>query len=259
MPPPNLAAGLVAGFLTLQLALFAGASRAAESDPLAELPRPGRLLLLRHANAPGIGDPAGFTLSDWRSQRNLDAAGRAQAARLGARLRSAGAARAMVYSSQWHRCLETARLLGLGEVTELPAINSFLGQPHERGRRVAMLRGFLAALPSDGPPVVLVTHRVVITALTGGYAAAGGGMLPRLNSSSAPRVLGEIGPDQKIGDIPRFPSSKSRRCAGNRGLSPVFTSCSRRCSAGLARRWRARARGRSRCARLPCGSRGSSA
>ena len=81
MPPPNLAESLVAGFLTLQLALLAGASRAAESDPLAELARPGRLLLLRHANAPGIGDPAGFALADCRSQRNLDAAGRGQAAR----------------------------------------------------------------------------------------------------------------------------------------------------------------------------------
>lgn len=195
MPPPNLATSLVAGLLTLQLALFAGASRAAGSDPLAELARPGRLLLLRHANAPGIGDPAGFTLSDWRSQRNLDALGRAQAARLGVRLRSAGVARPVIYSSQWRRCIETAQLLGLGEVTELPALNSFFGQPHERGRRAAMLRGFLAALPSDGPPVVLVTHQVVITALTGGYAAASGGMLLRLNGTSAPRVLGEFGPD----------------------------------------------------------------
>jgi len=196
MPPPNLAASLVAGFLTIQLALLTGASRAAEeSDPLAELARPGRLLLLRHANAPGIGDPAGFTLSDWRSQRNLDALGRAQAARLGVRLRSAGVARAAIYSSQWCRCIETAQLLGLGEVTELPALNSFFGQPHERGRRAAMLRGFLAALPSNGPPVVLVTHQVVITALTGGYAAASGGMLLRLNGTSAPRVLGEFGPD----------------------------------------------------------------
>jgi broad specificity phosphatase PhoE len=195
MPPPNLAASLVAGFLTLQLALFAGASRAAESDPLAELARPGRVLLLRHGNAPGIGDPAGFTLGDPGSQRNLDAAGRAQAAAFGARLRTAGVEAAVVYSSQWWRCLETARLLEAGEVIELPALNAFSDRPVERVRRAAALRGFLAALPADGPPVVLVTHQIVITALTGGYAPAGGGLLLRLNGTSAPRVLGEIEPD----------------------------------------------------------------
>jgi broad specificity phosphatase PhoE len=195
MAPPNLAESVVAGFLTLQLALLAGASRAGESDPLAELARPGRVLLLRHANAPGIGDPADFTLADWRSQRNLDATGRAQAVRLGARLRAAGVAAAMVYSSQWCRCLETAQLLGLGEVTELPALNPFSGQALDRVQRAAKLRRFLAALPLDGPPVVLTTHQVVITTLTGRYAAAGGGMLLRLNRTSAPRVLGEIEPD----------------------------------------------------------------
>ncbi|MGA8006444.1 MAG: histidine phosphatase family protein, partial [Burkholderiales bacterium] len=100
-----------------------------------------------------------------------------------------------VYSSQWCRCLETAQLLGLGEVIELPALNSFFAQPRERGLRAARLRAFLAALPADGPSVVLVTHQVVITALTGGYAAAGGGMLLRLNGTITPRVLGEIGPD----------------------------------------------------------------
>jgi broad specificity phosphatase PhoE len=195
MPPPNLAASLVAGFLTLQLALLAGASRATESDPLAELARPGRLLVLRHANAPGIGDPADFSIGDCASQRNLDAAGRRQAARLGARLREAGVARAVVYSSQWCRCLETARMLGLGEVIELPALNSFFGKPRDRGLRAARLREFLAALPTDGPPVVLVTHQVVITALTGGYAASAGGVILRLNGTIKPRLLGEIEPD----------------------------------------------------------------
>ena len=196
MPPPNLAASLFAGLLTCQLALMASASRAAEpAEALAKLARPGRVLLLRHANAPGIGDPPGFALGDCRSQRNLDAAGRSQAARLGARLRAAGVARAAVYSSQWCRCLETARLLRLGEVRELPVLNSFFGRPRERGRRVAALREFLAALPADGPPLVLVTHQVVITALSGGYAASGGGVILRLNGTRAPRALAEIEAD----------------------------------------------------------------
>ena len=177
------------------IALLAFAAHAGEPLPLGELAKPGRVLMLRHANAPGIGDPPNFRVDDCATQRNLDAAGRAQAAMLGERLAKAGIERAKVYSSQWCRCLETARLLGLGPVTELPALNSFFGRAQDRDSNVAALRAFLAALPAGGPPVVLVTHQVTITAFTGQGAASGGGAVLELNGSGAPRVLGEIRPD----------------------------------------------------------------
>jgi phosphohistidine phosphatase SixA len=192
MQIPAIVTSLFAGVLTLQLALVAGAARATEAEPLAELARPGRVLVLRHANAPGIGDPANFKLHDCRTQRNLDAAGRRQAARLGERMRAAGVVRAKVYSSQWCRCLDTARLLKVGSVNELPALNSFFDRPGDRERNVRALRAFLAGLPKDGPPVVLVTHQVTITALTGGHAASGGGVILKLDGSRVPRVVGEI-------------------------------------------------------------------
>ncbi len=174
------------------LVAFAFAARAAEPLPLEELGKPGRVLMLRHANAPGIGDPPGFRLADCSTQRNLDAAGRAQAAQLGERLARAGVTRAQVYSSQWCRCLETARLLNLGPVRELPALNSFYGRTQDREANLAALRAFLASLPNDGPPVVLVTHQVTISAFTGQGAESGGGALLELNGSGAPRVLGEF-------------------------------------------------------------------
>jgi len=172
--------------------LLAFTVHAAEPLPLGELAKPGRVLMLRHANAPGIGDPPNFKLDDCSTQRNLDAAGRAQAAKLGERLATAGVARAQVYSSQWCRCLETARLLQLGPVRELPALNSFYGRTDERAPNLAALRAFLAGLPADGPPVVLVTHQVTISAFTGEGVASGGGAVFELNGSGAPRVLGEI-------------------------------------------------------------------
>jgi broad specificity phosphatase PhoE len=174
------------------LALLAFAAHAAEPLPLAELAKPGRVLMLRHANAPGVGDPPGFRLDDCSTQRNLDATGRAQAAKLGERLATAGIALPRVYSSQWCRCLETARLLQLGPVRELPALNSFYGRAEDRERNLAALRAFLADLPADGPPVVLVTHQVTISAFTGAGAVSGGGAVFELNGSGAPRVLGEI-------------------------------------------------------------------
>jgi phosphohistidine phosphatase SixA len=184
----------LAGALALLAAAAAAAAAAGPLSP-AELAKPGRVLMLRHANAPGIGDPPGFRLDDCATQRNLDAAGRAQATRLGERLAQAGVARAKVYSSQWCRCLETARLLKLGPVAELPALNSFYGRAQDRDANVAALRAFLAALPVDGPPVVLVTHQFTIGAFTGGSTDSGGGTVFALNGSGAPRVVGDLAPD----------------------------------------------------------------
>jgi len=180
-------------FLASAVLVFSsGAAIAAEPLTLAELAKPGRVLMLRHARAPGVGDPAHFKLGDCSTQRNLDATGRAQALSLGQRLVRSGIPRARVYSSQWCRCLETARLLDNGMVTELPALNSFFERPHERDTNILALRTFLAKLPVDGPPVVLVTHQVTISAVTGAFAVSGGGVILQLDGSAMPRVLGEL-------------------------------------------------------------------
>jgi broad specificity phosphatase PhoE len=141
----------------------------------------GLVVVLRHALAPGTSDPAGFRLGDCTTQRNLDDRGRAQARAIGDRLRVDGFAGAGVFTSEWCRCRETAELLGLGPVRPLPALNSFFGRPDERASRDRALRAFLARLPADGPPVVLVTHMVNILALTGRGTASGGGLVLRLD------------------------------------------------------------------------------
>jgi len=149
-------------------------------DALQLLAQPGHVLILRHANAPGVGDPPGMVLGDCATQRNLDQRGRIQASRLGERLRAAGLAEMRVFTSQWCRCRETARLLGVGRVEDLPALNSFFEQPERREAQIRTLREFLAELPRDGGAVVLVTHQVNITALTGYYPSAGEGLVLRL-------------------------------------------------------------------------------
>jgi len=175
----------------LVLALTPAAPALASEQALAELAKPGRVLILRHATAPGFGDPAAFRLDDCATQRNLDETGRAQARALGERLRAAGIERARVYSSQWCRCLETARLLALGPVAPVPALNSFHGRPDERESKLAAVRAFLAALPRDGAPVVLVTHQVTISGLTGRGVASGGGYVLKLNGDP-PEVVATL-------------------------------------------------------------------
>jgi broad specificity phosphatase PhoE len=141
------------------------------------LDQPGTVVALRHALAPGVGDPSGFVLEDCATQRNLDARGRRQAGTIGAALRRAGLGDAAVFSSRWCRCLETARRLALGPVTPLPALDSFFGKPSEREARTRALRDFLAAAGVDGPPIVLVTHQVNISALIGRGTRSGEGVV----------------------------------------------------------------------------------
>lgn len=179
----------------LLLAVFGSFALATGPLSLQELGMPGRLLMLRHANAPGNGDPTNFQLHDCKTQRNLDDVGRAQARSLGSRLAKVGVKRARVYSSQWCRCLETARLLGLGPVEELPALNSFYPAPHEREAKVARLRAFLANQPTNGPLTVLVTHQFTIAELTGGGTPSGGGAVFQLDGRGSPRLIGSIVPE----------------------------------------------------------------
>jgi len=173
-------------------ALFA---RADDAKTLAALASPGHVLFLRHANAPGFGDPPGFRIGDCATQRNLDDAGRAQARALGERLRKVGITKARVLSSEWCRCRETATLLGLGPVEAAPALNSFHGKHEEREARMKAVRVLLAKLPRDGSPVVLVTHQVVITGLTGEGIGSGGGVVFRL-AQDGPRVVDTLAAPQ---------------------------------------------------------------
>ena len=166
---------------------------AAEPDRLVEqIGAGGHVLMIRHANAPGNGDPDHFRIGDCATQRNLDDQGRSQARRIGQWLRGRGIASARVYASQWCRCLETAALIGLGPVAELPALNSFYERPQDREPNLAALRSFLAKQPADGPLIVLVTHFVTISAITDEAVSSGEGVVMRLKGAGGAEVLGRL-------------------------------------------------------------------
>jgi broad specificity phosphatase PhoE len=159
----------------------ASAAQNLEVDLAARMQNGGAVLLLRHAYAPGTGDPEGFRLDDCTTQRNLNDAGREQARSIGAWLRARGIEQARVYSSEWCRCKETAELLGLGPVTPLPALNSFFERREDRGPILAALEAFLNDQPRNGELILLVTHQVTVTALSGIYPASGEAVLMRLS------------------------------------------------------------------------------
>ncbi|TGD63106.1 histidine phosphatase family protein [Tabrizicola sp. WMC-M-20] len=136
------------------------------ADPLDAVRAPGAVVLMRHATAPGTGDPPGFRLGDCTTQRNLSAAGRAEARAIGARFRVAGIGFDAILTSEWCRARDTADLLGLGPVTAFPAVNSFFADRRDEPGQTAAVLAHLAALPDDAR-VLIVTHQVNITALTG--------------------------------------------------------------------------------------------
>lgn len=170
----------------LSLAAWSGSARA-----FAELSGPRRHLIMRHALAPGYSDPAEFEIGDCATQRNLDARGREQARRTGERLRGAGLTIDRVLSSQWCRCLDTARLLGLGPVEEAPELNSFFEARDRRAAQTEATRRLLLSL-APSVSVMLVTHQVNITALLGGASASGEVFAFEIGEDGATRVLASM-------------------------------------------------------------------
>jgi broad specificity phosphatase PhoE len=137
------------------------------------------ILMIRHALAPGTGDPANFRIGDCSTQRNLDDRGRKQAKAIGDWLRSNGITSARVYSSQWCRCLETAKLLEY-EMTQ------------DREPNLRALRTFMAQQPSDGALIILVTHFVTISAVSNEAVSSGEGVLLELNEDAPYEVVGRL-------------------------------------------------------------------
>jgi phosphohistidine phosphatase SixA len=189
---PNILSLVPLVLLLLAASGFPAAAQS-EAELWAALRKPDHLVIMRHALAPGTGDPGNFRVDDCSTQRNLSEAGREQARRTGEAFRQNGIERAAVYSSQWCRCLETARLLGLGTVEELPALNSFF---EERSKGPAQIRQLQEELRSIdlSQPVVLVTHQVNVTGFTGVYPSSGEMVVVRREPDGSFKTVGTIDP-----------------------------------------------------------------
>jgi phosphohistidine phosphatase SixA len=177
---------LMRAFLTVWLGLFWSFALAATPDHLADaLASSHYLLMMRHADAPGTGDPAGYSLDDCSTQRNLGDGGRRQAVSTGEWLRRQGINRTMLYSSPWCRCKDTAQSLNLGGYVVEPALGSFFDSPRRAELQTQALSAFIAkALAVKGPhAVILVTHHVNIREFVGE------------NVGSGDMVLVRVGPD----------------------------------------------------------------
>ena len=181
-------------FLALILVLLGLPDAARANEALWDLLKTGgQVAVIRHASTvPGFGDPPGFRLDDCTTQRNLSEAGREEARRIGAAFRDRGVPVGRVLSSRWCRCLETARL-AFGTAEPWAPLDSFFddrSREPEQTRKVRLLIG-------DRPPsgtLVLVTHQVNITALTGISPAQGEMIILTPSGAGDFRVAGRLRP-----------------------------------------------------------------
>jgi len=150
-----------------------------------KLQSPDHVLLMRHTLAPGIGDPANYTLKDCKTQRNLSAEGRKQAVAVGNWLKQQGIQNAEVHTSIWCRCKDTAELLKLGPVTVEPALASFFDDMAQAKTQNQKLEQFISAkLKSKGKQaLVLVTHHVNIYEFMGENISSGDLVLAKVDSN----------------------------------------------------------------------------
>jgi phosphohistidine phosphatase SixA len=180
-------AALLLGFTTA--AEIARADEAAAWSAL----RAGRhVALMRHADAPGgVGDPPGFRADDCATQRNLSAKGRADAKKIGARLKSEGIAVEKILSSPWCRCTETATLLELGPVEAAPTFGNVVVL---RDRAEALAAGARTEIGNwiGRGNLLVVTHGANILALTGISPASGEIVVVRSGNAARIEPVGRL-------------------------------------------------------------------
>ena len=127
------------------------------------LQKGGNLIFIRHAYAPGNGDPENFKISDCSTQRNLNNSGRVQSKNIGNFFKEYNIPIDLVISSEWCRCKETAQI-AFGNFETKNFLNSFYSEKFSKNKSEQMrnLKNFVDNWDSK-KNLVLVTHYVMIS------------------------------------------------------------------------------------------------
>jgi phosphohistidine phosphatase SixA len=181
-------------WLSLSLLVIAALSPASadEAAAWAALRGGGAVVaLMRHADAPGTGDPPGWRLDDCATQRNLSAQGRADARAMGERLKAERITIAKLLSSPWCRCVDTAKLLDVGPVRIEPTFSNAFVLSDRREALAAGARKVIRDWRGSGV-LLVVTHGANIQALTGRGPASGEVVVVSLGADGSLREVGSV-------------------------------------------------------------------
>ena len=163
--------------LKFLLIIFITISSAVKADLnknlINELQKGGKLIFIRHAYAPGGGDPDNFDINDCATQRNLSDIGRVQSQKIGDYFEENKISIGKVYSSEWCRCKETASI-AFKEYETKNFLNSFFSAKfvNNRKKQIIDFDKFISTWDKD-QNLVFVTHYVVISEILN-YAPSSG-------------------------------------------------------------------------------------
>jgi len=133
-----------------------------------------KIILIRHSLAPGRGDPKEFNINDCKTQRNLNKIGIEQSKKIGKLFEIKKIKIDQVLSSQWCRCKDTAKY-AFKNYKEFSALNSTFSPPYDKKekKQIEELKNYIQSWSGNGGNLILVTHYVVITALTDAIPSSG--------------------------------------------------------------------------------------
>ncbi len=151
----------------------------------------GYVLLMRHALAPGVGDPDNFSVNDCSTQRNLSPEGKQDARDIGAWLKRQKVKIYRVESSRWCRARDTAQLLNIGKVRSNRNLDSLFQHSDPNGHpQTAAIRKRIIDHREQRGLLVFVGHYVNVMALTGVALDSGEGVLVRASADGKIEVKG---------------------------------------------------------------------
>ena len=172
LAPGNIKFHRILTFIVFTIISFATETYAQSELEVVRRGISANVIFMRHALAPGFGDPHNFIKEDCGTQRNLNNKGRLQARFIGSYLKASEIKFSEILTSEWCRCIDTTKELNLGKWETFSGLNSFF-QDHEKKDQVMnKLQKKLDSL-DDSDLVLFVTHQVVITEQTGVVPSSG--------------------------------------------------------------------------------------
>ena len=132
-----------------------------------------KLVFIRHAIAPGNGDPDNFNIKDCSTQRNLDKKGIQQSKKIGLFFKNNKIKIDKVLSSEWCRCKDTAKI-AFKKFETFDALNSFYDVRFVKNeaKQIENLKNFIKNWKSN-KNLILITHFVVISAVLNESVSSG--------------------------------------------------------------------------------------
>jgi len=150
--------------IILIIFLFLLSKTSLASENIVEiLKKENNIIFIRHAIAPGNGDPQNFDISDCSTQRNLSKKGELQALKIGKFFKKNDIRFSKVFSSEWCRCKDTAKI-AFGSYETKNFLNSFYDErfSENKEKQISDFQKFMRNWNKNGN-LVLVTHYVVIS------------------------------------------------------------------------------------------------